>query len=62
MEEKNKDRISEYLSPRIKDMMFAELSQDWLERTGASGMLSGVPVPLGIDASESSGEIDVRNI
>lgn len=58
MEESNKDRISEYLSPRIKDMMFAELSRDWLDRTGAAEILGGVAVPVNTDA----GEIDVRDI
>lgn len=62
MEENNKDRISEYLSPRVKDMMFAELSEDWLERTGASGILGGVAVPLGTDARGNAGETDVRNL
>ena len=60
--DKNKDRISGYLSPRIKDMMFAELSEGWLERTGASAVLSGVPVPLGFDAANETGGIDVKNI
>ena len=58
MEESNKDRISEYLSPRVKDMTFAELSRDWLDRTGAAEILGGVAVPVNTDA----GEIDVRDI
>ena len=62
MEEKNKDRISEYLSPRVKDMMFAELSDSWLERTGASDILGGVAVPLGTAASGSWGETEVKKI
>ena len=60
--EDNKDRISEYLSPRIRDMMFAELSEDWLERMGASGMLSGVAVPLGAELADNAGETDVRSM
>ena len=62
MEEKNKDRISEYLSPRVKDMMFAELSDSWLERTGASDILGGVAVPLGTAASGSRGVTEVKKI
>ena len=58
MENNSKDRISEYLSPRIKDMKFAELSEDWLKRTGAAEILSGVAVPVNTD----SGETDVKDI
>ena len=43
-------------------MMFAELSPDYLSRTGALEMLSGVPVPVGIEGSDARGETDLKNI
>jgi len=58
----NKDRISKYLAPRIQDMMFAELSPDYLARTGAADILGGIPVPVGIEGSDAKGAIDLRNI
>ncbi len=58
----NKDRISKYLSPRIQDMMFAELSPEYLSRTNASEILGGIPVPVGIEGSDAKGAIDLRNI
>ena len=58
----NKDRISKYLSPRIQDMMFAELSPEYLERTGASDILGGIPVPVGIEGSDAKGAIDLKSI
>ena len=61
-EVRNEDRISKYLSPRIQNMMFAELSPDYLSRTGALEILSGVPVPVGIEGSDARGETDLRNI
>ena len=57
-----KDRISKYLSPRIRDMMFAELSDDYLERTGSEEILAGTAVPVNTEASDGEGGIDVRNI
>ena len=59
MEDKQKDRISEYLSPRVRDMMFAELSPEWLERTGAADILGGVAVP--VNPSDEGGT-DVKGI
>ena len=61
-ESENKDRISKYLSPRIQNMMFAELSPDYLERTNAAEILSGIPVPVGIEGSDAKGAIDLKNI
>ena len=61
-QEQNKDRISKYLSPRIQSMMFAELSPDYLQRTGALEILGGVPVPVGIEGSDDRGETDLKNI
>ena len=61
-EVRNEDRISKYLSPRIQSMMFAELSPDYLSRTGALEILSGVAVPVGIEGSDARGETDLKNI
>ncbi len=61
-EVKNEDRISKYLSPRIQNMMFAELSPDYLSRTGSLEILSGVAVPVGIEGSDARGETDLKNI
>ena len=61
-EVRNEDRISKYLSPRIQNMMFAELSPDYLERTNAAEILSGIPVPVGIEGSDAKGAIDLKNI
>lgn len=61
-ENENRDRISKYLSPRIQDMMFAELSPDYLSRTNAADILSGVPVPVGIEGSDAKGAIDLKSI
>ena len=43
-------------------MMFAELSPDYLERTNAAEILSGIPVPVGIEGSDAKGAIDLKNI
>ena len=59
---RNEDRISKYLSPRIQNMMFAELSPEYLSRTGALEILSGVAVPVGIEGSDAKGEIDLKSI
>ena len=48
-ETRNEDRISKYLSPRIQNMMFAELSPEYLSRTGALEIVSGVAVPVEIE-------------
>ena len=56
------DRISRYLSPRIHDMVFAELSPGYLERTGSAGILSGIPVPVNAAADYGGGAADVRSI
>ena len=61
-ETQNKDRISKYLSPRIQKMMFAELSPDYLQRTGALEILGGIAVPVGLEGSDAKGETDLKNI
>ena len=62
MSERKEDRISKYLSPRIRDMVFAELSPDYLERAGASDILAGIPVPVNAGEGSENGETDVRSI
>lgn len=61
-ESRQEDRISKYLSPRIQNMMFAELSPDYLSRTGALEILAGIPVPVGIEGSDDRGQTDLKNI
>ena len=58
----NKDRISKYLAPRIQNMMFAELSPDYLSRTGALEILGGIPVPVGVEGNDAKGATDLKNI
>ena len=43
-------------------MMFAELSPDYLERTNAADILSGIPVPVGIEGNDAKGAIDLKSI
>lgn len=43
-------------------MMFAELSPDYLERTNATEILSGIPVPVGVEGSDAKGAIDLKSI
>lgn len=43
--EKN-DRIGELLTKHIKEMIFDELSEDYLKRAGIFDILNGVPVPI----------------
>lgn len=61
-ETRNEDRISKYLAPQIQKMMFAELSPDYLSRTGALEILGGIAVPVGIEGSDAKGAIDLKNI
>ena len=39
METGKKDRISKYLIPLNKDMLFGELSEDFIRAMGAQGIL-----------------------
>ncbi len=41
-----KDRIGQYLRPRLEEVVFDELSDAYLERAGLADILTGVPVPL----------------
>ena len=63
MSEYQDDRISKYLGTRNHDMMFAELSSDYLSRIGAADILLGVPVPIrGTLEGANGGETDAREI
>lgn len=54
-ESKANDRLSKFLTPALKGMVFDELSDSYLERTGTADFMSGVPIPVG-DSS------DVRDV
>lgn len=41
-----KDRISQYLTPHLSEMVFDELSDGYLERAGIKNIMAGVPVPI----------------
>ena len=41
-----KDRISQYLTPHLSEMVFDELSDGYLERAGIKDIMAGVPVPI----------------
>lgn len=63
MDNKQEDRISKYLSAINHDMMFAELSSDYLGRIGAADILMGIPVPVrAADGSGDEGTTDAREI
>ena len=54
-----KDRISKYLIPHNNEMLFGELSEDFLRVMGAQGILSGIPVPI---SEGENGQIRVSKI
>jgi len=41
-----RDRIGQYLVPHLSQMIFDELSENYLEKAGLKDILLGVPVPL----------------
>ena len=41
-----KDRIGQYLRPRLEEIVFDELSDAYLEKAGIADILTGVPIPL----------------
>ena len=47
------DRISKYLTPYLNDYIFDELSSNYLNKSGLSDILTGVPVPIRKDEIES---------
>lgn len=59
MENGKKDRISAYLTPLNRDMLFGELSDDFLRMMGGKEILSGIPVPI---SEGENGQIAVRSI
>ena len=40
-----RDRIGQYLVPHLSQMIFDELSENYLEKAGLKDILLGVPVP-----------------
>lgn len=59
MGEEKKDRIAGYLAPLNNEMLFGELSGDFLRMMGAGPLLSGIPVPI---SEGENGQIAVRSI
>ena len=59
MENEKKDRISAYLTPLNSEMLFGELSNDFLHMMGGQEILSGIPVPI---SEGENGQIAVRSI
>lgn len=59
MAEEKKDRIAAYLAPLNNEMLFGELSPDFLKMMGAGPMLTGIPVPI---SEGENGQIAVRSI
>ena len=65
LDEKSEDRIGRYLIEKNHEMVFAELSSDYLGRIGAADILVSVPVPVrGADeaGSRSDSTVDARDI
>lgn len=54
------DRISKFLTPLISEMIFDELSIDYLKRTNTEEFMTGVPIPIGNSFGKK--EIDTREI
>ena len=59
MAEEKKDRVAGYLAPLNRDMLFGELSSDFLRMMGAGSILDGVPVPI---SEGENGQIAVKSI
>ena len=59
METGKKDRISAYLIPLNREMLFGELSDDFLRMMGGREILSGTPVPI---SEGENGQIAVKSI
>ncbi|MBE6041019.1 MAG: hypothetical protein E7220_00685 [Clostridiales bacterium] len=55
----NEDRISKYLSKANHDMLFGELSDDFLRVMGGLEILKGIPVPI---SEGENGRIAVKSI
>lgn len=59
MKDNGEDRISKYLSAGNREMLFGELSDDFLRAMGAYEILKGIPVPI---SQGENGQIAVRSI
>ena len=59
METGKKDRIASYLTPLNRNMLFGELSSDFLRMMGAGDILNGIPVPV---SEGENGQIAVKSI
>ena len=58
-----KDRISQYLTPHLSEMIFDELSDGYLERAGIKDTMTGVPVPIRKTELESISTLSIaRNM
>ena len=58
-----KDRISQYLTPHLSEMIFDELSGGYLERAGIKDIMTGVPVPIRKTELESISTLSIaRNM
>lgn len=58
-----KDRISQYLTPHLSEMIFDELSDGYLERAGIKDIMIGVPVPIRKTELESISTLSIaRNM
>ena len=58
-----KDRISQYLTPHLSEMIFDELSDGYLERAGIKDIMTGVPVPIRKTELESISTLSIaRNM
>ena len=59
LKDNGQDRLSRYLSAGNKDMLFGELSDEFLKAMGAYEILRCIPVPIG---QGENGQIAVRSI
>lgn len=50
--DRSNDRISEYLVPHLKEYIFDELSDNYLEKAGIMDIMKGVPVPIDLKDME----------
>ena len=46
MDIEKKDRLGEYLMPHLSEMVFDELSDNYLEKAGVKDILTDIPVPI----------------
>lgn len=53
------DRISIYLIPRLRDYIFDELSDEYLDRAGIADILMGIPIPVRKDNGASISTLEI---